>query len=321
MYIAFTAERRFYIALVIPNFYRDNNLNLNQNTLNARGIKKEGCAPTKSILKLIYTFVAVIKSTMKLIDTHAHLYAAEFDEDRDAMIQRAVDQGVEKYYLPNIDSSSIDSMLALETAYPDRCFAMMGLHPCSVQANYEEELAIVRSWLGRRSFCAIGEIGIDLYWDTSTLEQQKIAFLRQVEWALEFDLPFAIHSRESIDLIIALLRDLKEPRLKGIFHCFGGSVDQAEAVIELGFLLGIGGVLTFKKAGLDATLASIDLAHLVLETDAPYLAPTPYRGKRNESAYVRLVAEKLATVKQVSLEEVATITTANAETLFHHSKI
>ena len=193
---------------------------------------------------------------------------------------------------------------------------MMGLHPCSVKENYEEELEIVEGWLKKRSFCAIGEIGIDLYWDKTFFEQQKKAFLKQVQWAKELEIPIVIHSRESIDIIIDLLKPEKDERLRGIFHCFTGDIRQAQEIIDLGFLMGIGGVLTFKKSGLDKTLANVDLAHLVLETDAPYLAPTPFRGKRNESAYVSLVAEKLAAVKDVSLEEIAAITTKNAEELF-----
>lgn len=253
---------------------------------------------------------------MKLIDTHAHLYSKKFDSDRSEMIERAVARGVEQFYLPNIDSESIPGMLALEAAYPDQCFAMMGLHPCSVQENYEEELAMVRSWLDKRTFCAIGEIGIDLYWDKSTLPVQEIAFKRQIEWALEFDLPIVIHARESTEEILAILEDLQEDRLGGIFHCFTGDIRQAERAIALGFHLGIGGVLTFKNAGLDKTIAEIDLKHLVLETDAPYLAPVPKRGKRNESAYVYFVAEKLSEIKSISLEEIAKVTTANAEKIF-----
>ena len=253
---------------------------------------------------------------MRIIDTHAHLYASQFDKDRKEMLQRAFDAGVEKVYLPNIDSTSIKAMLDLEAAYPNQCFAMMGLHPCSVKENFRSELALVEEWLKKRSFCAIGEIGIDLYWDKTFFEEQKEAFITQVNWAKELELPIVIHSRESTDVIIDLLRPHKDDRLRGIFHCFGGSVEQAEAIIELGFLLGIGGVLTFKKSGLAQTLENIDLEHLVLETDAPYLAPTPFRGKRNESAYTRLVAEKLAGVKEVSLERVGEVTSENAERLF-----
>lgn len=253
---------------------------------------------------------------MKLIDTHAHLYSGKFESDRSEMIERAVTRGVEQFYLPNIDSTSIEGMLALEAAYPDRCFAMMGLHPCSVQENYEEELALVRHWLDKRSFCAIGEIGIDLYWDKSTLPIQEKAFRTQIDWALEFDLPIVIHSRESTDEILAILESVQEERLRGILHCFTGDLEQAERAIRLGFYLGIGGVLTFKNSGLDKTVAEIDLQHLVLETDAPYLAPVPKRGKRNESAYVYWVAEKLAEIKKITLEQVARITTANAERIF-----
>ena len=229
---------------------------------------------------------------MKLIDTHTHLYAKQFNSDRDAMIQRAVEQGVEQFFLPNIDRESIEGMLALEAAYPERCFAMMGLHPCSVKDNYEEELAIVRHWLDRRKFCAVGEIGIDLYWDKTFFEQQKQAFLTQIEWAMEFDIPIVIHSRESTDIIIDILTEVKEDRLRGIFHCFGGTEEQARRIIKLGFFLGIGGVLTYKNSGLGDALKDISLEHIVLETDSPYLAPVPYRGKRNESAYVRTCGGK-----------------------------
>lgn len=257
---------------------------------------------------------------MKLIDTHAHLYSKKFDSDRAAMIERAVEKGVEEFFLPNIDSESIEGMLALEAAYPERCFAMMGLHPCSVQQNYEEELAVVRSWLDKRHFCAIGEIGIDLYWDKSTLSIQEIAFKTQIEWALEFDLPIVIHARESTEEILAILEKIGSERLRGIFHCFTGDRTQAERAIALGFFLGIGGVVTFKNGGLDKTVADIGLEHLVLETDAPYLSPVPYRGKRNESAYVYHVAEKLAAVKGVPLEEIARITSANAAKIFVKTK-
>lgn len=249
---------------------------------------------------------------MQLIDTHAHLYAEEFDADRTEMLQRALDTGLTHMYLPNIDSSSIEGMLALEAQFPGQCLAMMGLHPCYVKENYQEELALVKSWLEKRSFPAIGEIGIDLYWDKTFVREQEEAFLTQVEWAKQYDLPIIIHSRESMDLIIELLKPVRHSRLRGIFHCFSGTVAQAEAAIELGFLLGIGGVLTFKKSGLDAVLSEIDLKHLVLETDAPYLAPTPFRGKRNESSYLLKVAEKLAEVKGVNLNEVAEVTTQNA---------
>lgn len=258
-------------------------------------------------------------NNIKLIDTHTHLYGKQFDHDRDAMIQRAIQAGVAKMYLPNIDSSSIEGMLALEAAYPDHCFAMMGLHPCSIQANYKEELAIVREWLDKRPFVAIGEMGIDLYWDKTFIDQQKEAFLLQCEWAKELGIPIVIHAREATDVCIELVREAKDERLRGIFHCFTGDVTQAEAIIELNFYLGIGGVLTYPKSGLDKTLEAIELQYMVLETDAAYLSPVPHRGKRNESAYLTFIAEKLASVKGVSLEEVANITTANAEKIFTKS--
>lgn len=253
---------------------------------------------------------------MEWIDTHAHLYAKAFNADRDKMIGRAVEAGVGQFFLPNIDRSSVAGMLALEEAYPERCFAMMGLHPCSVEEGYEEELAYVREWLDKRSFCAIGEIGIDLYWDKSTLPLQRQAFLTQVAWALELDIPFVIHSRESTAVLIELLQDISDERMRGIFHCFTGTRQEAEQIIEMGFLLGIGGVLTFKNAGLDKTVADLDLDHLVLETDAPYLAPIPFRGKRNESAYVPYIGQKLAEIKGISAEEVARRTTDNARRMF-----
>ncbi|GJM33985.1 MAG: TatD family hydrolase [Saprospiraceae bacterium] len=253
---------------------------------------------------------------MRLVDTHTHLYAKAFNNDREAMIQRALDQNVEQFFLPNIDSESIEGMLELEAAYPDRCFAMMGLHPCSVKENFEEELTIMRQWLDRRKFCAVGEIGIDLYWDKTFFEQQKTAFLTQIEWAMELDIPIVIHSRNSTEVIIDLLKGVQDDRLRGIFHCFGGTEAEANAIIDLGFLLGIGGVLTYKNSGLDQALKDIDLKNIVLETDSPYLAPVPFRGKRNESAYVRTVAEKLAEVKGIELEAVAKITTQNAKRIF-----
>ncbi len=195
---------------------------------------------------------------------------------------------------------------------------MMGVHPCSIGANYEEELRIARHWLDKRPFVAIGEIGIDLYWDKTFVEEQKIAFSTQMDWALEFDLPIVIHSRDATDVIIDLMRARADRLPAGIFHCFTGNLEQARAIIELGFFLGIGGVVTFKNGGLDKTLVDVDLENLVLETDAPYLTPTPYRGKRNESSYVSLVAEKLAAVKGVTLERVAEVTTQNAEKIFDH---
>jgi len=258
---------------------------------------------------------------MRLIDTHTHLYSKKFEQDRAEMIQRAIDSEVEQFFLPNIDRSSVEGMMALEEQYPGRCFAMMGLHPCSVKEDYKAELAAVEDWLGKRPFCAIGEIGIDLYWDETFFEQQKEAFVQQINWAKSLGLPIVIHSREATDIIIDILEQEKDERLRGIFHCFTGDRAQAERIIGLGFLLGIGGVVTFKNAGLDQTVKDIALEQLVLETDAPYLAPAPKRGKRNESAYVRLVAEKVAAVQGCSFAEVARQTTANAEALFRTDRL
>lgn len=251
-----------------------------------------------------------------LIDTHAHIYAKQFEKDREAMIQRAFDAGIEKIFMPNIDSESIEGMLELEKKYPNKCYAMMGLHPCSVKENYKEELLIVEKWLTHRSFCAIGEIGIDLYWDKSFFEQQKEAFRTQINWAKDLNVPIIIHAREALDEIIEIVRAEKDERLTGIFHCFTGTTEHASAIMDLGFYIGLGGVLTFKKSGLDKVVAEIPMEHIVLETDAPYLSPTPKRGKRNESSYVQYVAKKLASVKEMSIEEVMKQTTQNALDVF-----
>jgi len=251
-----------------------------------------------------------------MIETHTHLYAGQFEEDRSAAMQRAFDAGVKKMYLPAIDSETHQAMLDLEAAYPERVFSMMGVHPCSIKENYEEELAIVKKYLDERSFCAIGEIGIDLHWDKTTFEIQKIAFKQQIEWAKDLDVPIVIHSRSSTEEVIEVLQEMKDDKLRGIFHCFGGSVEEGQRIIDLGFYLGIGGVVTFKNAGLDKTIAQLPLERLVLETDAPYLSPVPYRGKRNETAYLRLIAEKIAAVKRLSFSEVEEVTTRNAKNIF-----
>lgn len=251
-----------------------------------------------------------------MIETHTHLYAEQFNQDRAETMERAFAAGVEKIYLPAIDSKTHTAMFDLEAAYPDRVFAMMGLHPCSVKENYEEELAVVKKYLDSRGFCAVGEIGIDLYWDKSTLEIQKDAFRRQTEWAKDLNIPIVIHSRESIDVVIEMLEEMKDERLRGIFHCFTGNVEQGNKIIDLGFHLGIGGVVTFKNAGLDKTVAELPLESLVLETDSPYLAPKPYRGKRNETAYLRLIAEKIAGLHGVPFTKVDEITSQNAKSIF-----
>jgi TatD DNase family protein len=255
--------------------------------------------------------------TVQLIDTHCHLYLADFTDDLDAVVQRAEAEGVSKMLLPAIDASEHEAMLRLEEKYPGKCLSMMGLHPCSVKADYEKELAIVQDYLEKRSFIAVGEIGLDFYWDKSFAAEQYAAFRRQIAWAQEADLPIVIHSRESIDACIAVVEEQqKQGSLRGVFHCFSGTAEQAARIADLGFYLGIGGVLTFKNAGLDQVIEQVDLAHIVLETDAPYLAPVPFRGKRNESSYLKYVLEKLSTIKQVPAADIAAITTHNAQNLF-----
>lgn len=250
------------------------------------------------------------------IDTHTHLYDEKFNEDRSEMILRAIAGGVDKMYLPNCDSTTIEPMLAVESEFPNHCYAMMGLHPCYVKENYEEELRIVRTWLEKRHFAAVGEIGLDYYWDKTFVEQQKKAFRTQMEWALEFDRPIVIHTRESIQDTVDLVKEYKQRGIRGVFHCFSGSYEMAKQMIDLGFYLGIGGVLTYKNAGIQEVIQKIDLQHLVLETDAPYLTPHPFRGKRNESLYVKIVAEKLSECKGISVTEVERISTENAIKLY-----
>lgn len=256
------------------------------------------------------TFVIV------LIDTHTHLYSGKFDADRGAMLDRARAAGVGLALLPAIDRGSHAAMLALEAAEPDFCHAMIGLHPVSVKADYEAELALVESELQRRRWVAIGEIGMDLYWDKTFRAQQEDAFLRQCRWAVDYDLPIVIHARESIDELLTLIRAFDDERLRGVFHCFTGDLAQAEAAIELGFYLGIGGVVTFKNGGLQPVLRGVSRQRIVLETDSPYLAPVPYRGKRNETAYVAQVAQKVAELWETDVKEVAKITTENAREIF-----
>lgn len=254
---------------------------------------------------------------LRLIDTHAHLYSRKFDPDRHDMVRRAIAAGVGRMYLPNIDSGYIPAMLALEADFPENCFAMMGLHPCSVQPDaYEQELTTVEHWLGQRKWAGIGETGIDLHWDKTTLDIQKIAFARQIEWAKDLGRPIIIHSRESNAECIELVRAGQDGRLRGIFHCFSGSLAEARTIIDLGFMLGIGGTLTYPKSELPAVLREVPLEHIVLETDAPYLPPVPYRGKRNESAYIREVAEMLSEVKVLPTAQIAKVTSENALRMF-----
>ena len=253
---------------------------------------------------------------MLLVDTHSHLYLTEFDLDRHFVLEQAEKEGVSSIFLPAIDSTTHLQMLQLEQEFPAICNAMIGLHPCSVKENYKDELKIVRNYLEMRPFKAVGEIGLDFYWDKTFTEQQISAFHQQIEWAVEFDIPIVIHSRDSIGECIKVVAGHQKGNLKGVFHCFSGNSEQAKQIIDLGFYLGIGGVVTFKNSGLDKVMESVDLLHVVLETDAPYLAPVPFRGKRNEPAYLKYVVEKLSILKNISSEEVASITTLNAQNLF-----
>jgi TatD DNase family protein len=251
------------------------------------------------------------------VDTHAHIYHDDFTADRDDMLHRCRTAGVEQVYMPNVDHASIDAMLELESRSAGMCRAMMGLHPCSVKRGFERELYLVEEWLSKRPFAAVGEIGTDLYWDKTLFDEQKEAFTVQVGWAKKYRLPVVIHCRESIDETIALVYQLMDDDLKGIFHCFTGNAQQAEKITKLGFLLGIGGVATFKNGGMDKVLPDVALEHLVLETDSPYLAPVPHRGKRNEPSYIPIVASRLAELKSVTMDEVRRVTTANALNLFN----
>lgn len=253
---------------------------------------------------------------MEFIDSHTHLYSKSFSSDREEMIARAQEKGLTKFYLPNIDSTSIEGMLELEKNYPGTCIPMMGLHPCSVKDNVMEELAIVGEWLEKREFAAVGEIGIDLYWEKENLKTQQMAFRFQIDLALKHGLPIVIHSRDSFEEVLDVLREYKGSGLTGILHCFTGSLEQAQELVRLGFLLGIGGVVTYKNGGLEPVIREIGLESLVLETDSPYLSPVPYRGKRNESSYVPIIAQRVADIKEISLDEVASITSGNAQRIF-----
>ena len=255
---------------------------------------------------------------MQFIDTHSHLYSSQFDEDRTQAINDAISAGVSTILLPNISSEYTKGMLEVCGEFPENCFPMMGLHPCDVnEDNIEGELLHVEQELAKGKYIAVGEIGLDLYWDKTKLEIQKKAFIHQIELAKKYKLPIAIHVRDSFAEAIEIIEKLNDESLSGVFHCFTGRVEDAQRVINLGdFYLGIGGVLTFKNSGLDKTIAKIELQNLILETDAPYLAPAPFRGKRNESKYIVNIAEKLAEVQQIDIEDVARITTLNAKKLF-----
>ena len=250
-----------------------------------------------------------------MIETHAHIYSDDYAEDRIAMLDRAWNAGIEQIWMPNCDHSTIPGMMELAEKYPDQCLPMIGLHPTYVKEDFEKELSIMEDWLNKYPFSAVGEIGMDLFWDKTFQEQQEKAFLYQCKLARKHDLWIDIHSRSAFWETVKLIEEFGDPNLKGIFHCFTGTLEEANKAIELGFKLGIGGVATFKNGGLDQVIPYVDIAHLVLETDAPYLAPVPYRGKRNEVAYLDLVAQRVADLKQMSKQQVITATTDNAKSM------
>ena len=260
-------------------------------------------------------FCAIVENEF-MIDTHCHLYAEVFNEDIQHVFDRATHAGVTGIYLPAIDSTTHDAMLALEKQYNSGCYAMMGLHPCSVKENYKEELECVRDWHNRRNFAGVGETGLDLYWDKSFIRQQREALEYQADLALKYNLPLILHTREAMNETIEVIRNFSSQGLRGIFHCFGGSMEEAEEIIQMGFYLGIGGVITYKNSGLHKILPLLGLQYLVLETDAPYLSPVPHRGKRNEPSYLSIVAERLAVITNTPLEEVKSVTSANARKVF-----
>ena len=251
-----------------------------------------------------------------MIDTHCHLYSSEFENDINLVMDRAIFAGITKFYMPAIDSSFTESMNILEAKYPNHCFAMAGLHPCSVKEDYEEELDKIKVLLHNRKFCGIGETGLDFYWDKTFVQQQYAALEQQIELALQYELPLILHTRNATQETIDVIQKYAGTTLTGIFHCFGGTLQEAKQIINLNFSLGIGGVITYKNAGLAEVLKDVNMQHIVLETDAPYLSPVPKRGKRNESSYLTYIAEKLALVKEISIDEVKNITTSNAEKIF-----
>ncbi|MGB1042695.1 MAG: TatD family hydrolase [Tenacibaculum sp.] len=251
-----------------------------------------------------------------ITDTHTHLYSEQFDSDRNEMIQRAKEAGIQRFFIPAIDSSYTNRMFDLEKNYPNDVFLMMGLHPTSVKENYKEELIHVKEWIDKRNFYAIGEIGIDLYWDKTFLSQQQEAFRTQIQWAKEKKMPIVIHCRDAFNEIFEVLESEKSDDLFGIFHCFTGTLEQAKKAISYNMKLGIGGVATFKNGKIDKFLNEINIKHIVLETDSPYLAPTPYRGKRNESSYITNVIDKLVDIYGLTFEEISEITTQNSKDVF-----
>lgn len=256
---------------------------------------------------------------MTLIDTHTHLFSEEFKDDINTVIERAIEAGVQKMYLPNVDIETIEAMEILAKNYPENCFAMMGLHPCSVKENFENDLKLIEAKLSANTYFGIGETGIDLFWDKTFEKEQKISLHKHCKWAKQYNLPIILHTREAFNETYEVIKTENNEKLKGIFHCFSGTMEEAEKVIELGnFYLGIGGVITFKNSKLPEVIEAIDLKHIVLETDSPYLAPMPFRGKRNESAYLIQVAQKIADIKRMSLSDLTKITTENAQKLFNN---
>lgn len=253
---------------------------------------------------------------MKFIETHAHIYSKKFSEDVTAVVERSIEAGIDKIFMPNIDLESIEGMLALEQRFPGHCYPMLGLHPCDVDKNFEKILAEMEKWWDKHTFYGVGETGIDLYWDKTYLEEQKAALKIQVDWAKEKQLPLILHCRESLDETIELLEPMADKRLTGIFHCFSGTLAQAKQIIEMGFYLGIGGTLTYKNSGVGAVIGELGPEHLVLETDSPYLAPVPFRGKRNSPEYIPYIAEKMAKFTGFSIAEVSEITNRNALKVF-----
>lgn len=252
---------------------------------------------------------------MKLIDTHCHLFLEEFDSDRKELIHKSVSEGIEYFILPNVDVQTIDSLLETCKISPDRCLPAIGLHPCSVKQDYKEQLKIHKSYLQKQKFIAVGEIGVDLYWDKTTISEQLITFEQQLQWAKEYNLPVIIHNRDAFNETYNVVKN--NQGITGVFHAFSGSAEQAQKVIELGFYVGIGGVVTFKNGKLDKVIPHIPLSKVILETDAPYLTPVPFRGKRNEPLYMKYIVSKLAEIYGLSEDEIATVTTHNAKQLFN----
>jgi TatD DNase family protein len=251
-----------------------------------------------------------------IIDTHCHLYLPEFNNEIDAFIKRAKENGIKKIYLPAINSETTNALLSLEEKHPDICVAMVGLHPCYVKSDYIDELKKVEDFLNQRKFVAIGECGLDFYWDKTFVKEQYLVLEQQIEWALQYNLPIILHTRNATQETIDVIKQYKNSNLKGIFHCFGGTIEEANQIIDMGFYLGIGGVVTYKNSGLDVVLKEINLDFIVLETDAPYLSPVPNRGKTNEPANLKIIAEKIASIKNTSYDVVAEVTSRNSEKLF-----